>query len=120
MNKDRVRETSTTTGTSDFTLAGAVTGFATCNAAHGTQVGFLYCIEAVDGSGVPTGQWETGWGYLSGSTTLVRAKVDDGSSGAGVAVNFSAGSKIVFTTYTAKRAVGCGRLYATVANLVLP
>ena len=57
---DRVMETSTTTGASDFTLAGAVTGYISFNTAFGTGATFRYCIEAVDGDGVPTGEWEVG------------------------------------------------------------
>jgi hypothetical protein len=99
---DRVKETATTTGTGDFTLAGAVTGFRTFNAAIGLSAWFDYCIEAVDGSGVPTGEWEVGQGQLSGSTTLVRSRVW-ASSNANALVSFSAGTKYVFLTYAAQR-----------------
>lgn len=99
---DRVKETATTTGTGNFTLAGAVTGYRTFNAAQGTNAWFDYCIEAVDGSGVPSGDWEVGQGYLSASTTLVRYRVY-ASSNANALVNFSAGTKNVFLTYAAQR-----------------
>lgn len=94
---DRVKETSTTTGTGNLTLAGAVTGYQTANSAFSTNNIFDYAIEAVDGSGVPAGDWEVGEGYLSASTTLVRSNVR-ASSNSGSAVNFSAGTKNVFGT----------------------
>lgn len=115
-----MRETATTTGTGDFTLAGAVTGFVTANTQYGLNVPFDYCIEAVDANSVPTGQWETGVGYLSGTTTLVRSRVYDGSSGVGTLVNFSAGSKIVFNTIAGAQVTGLGRLQARMMGLAYP
>lgn len=93
---DRVLETSTTTGSGNFTLAGAVTGYQTFNAAFGTGSAamFFYCIVGVDAGGVPTGEWEAGRGHLSASTTLVRDTFLASSSGS--TVNFSAGTKNVF------------------------
>ena len=96
---DRCLETTTTTGTDNITTAGAVTGFRTLNAAYGTNVLIPYCIEAVDGSGVPTGDWETGKGYLSASTTFVRAVT--ASSNSNALVNFAAGTKRIFATQIA-------------------
>ena len=93
---DRVMETSTTTGTGSITLSGAVTGYRTFNAAVGTNVPIYYCIEAVDGSGNPTGDWEVGAGFLSASTTLVRGVITSSNSNA--LVNFTAGTKRVFCT----------------------
>lgn len=95
---DRVMETSTSTGASDFTLAGAVTGFITFDAAFDFNQQLRYCIEAVDGDGVPTGQWEVGKGYLSGSTTLVRDVVEASSTGS--IITFSAGTKNVFNPFS--------------------
>jgi hypothetical protein len=96
--KDRVKDTSTTTGTGYFTLSGtaATGGYQTFNAAFGLGTPFLYCI--VDST---SGLWETGTGTLSAATTLVRdAFVMDGSSGPGVLVSFTAGTKDVFCTIT--------------------
>lgn len=103
-------ETSTTTGTGDITLAGAVTGYRTFNAAIGTNVITDYCIEGVDANGIPTGEWETGEGYLSTSTTLVRLNPESGS--AAVPVSFTAGTKRVFITYLAEETEGKGRILA--------
>jgi hypothetical protein len=93
--RDRVKDTTSTTGTGNITLSGtAPTGYQSFNTAFGLGSAFLYCI--VDNT---SGLWETGTGYLSNSTTLVRdAFVFDGSSGPGVLVNFTAGSKDVFCT----------------------
>ena len=99
--RDRCLETSTTTGTGNFTLAGAVLGYRTIsNGIVDLDKSFDYCIEAVDGSGVPSGQWEVGQGHLSSSTTLVRAIPQDSSSGAFTLVNFAAGTKRVFITFS--------------------
>ena len=94
---DRVRDTSTTTGTGNFTLSGtAPTGFVDFNTAFGTAgQRFAYCIDA------GTAEWEVGVGYLSTSTTLVREEIT-ASSNAGAAVSFSAGSKTVFNTIPAR------------------
>lgn len=90
---DRVEDTTTTTGTGDLTLSGtAPTGRVTFNAAFGTGPRFGYVIQSSDES-----EWETGVGYLSASTTLVRETVSKSSNG-NVAVNFSAGTKTVFAT----------------------
>jgi hypothetical protein len=116
--KDRVRETSTTTGTSDLTTAGAVTGFITFNTAFGTNVLFDYMIEAVDANNIPTGDWEVGRGYLSAATTLVRTVPRAGS--AAVPVNFAAGTKIIVCTIAAEQVIGRGRRVATAMQLYLP
>lgn len=90
MLEDRVKETTTTTGTGNLTTAGAATNFRTFNTAFGTNRRFFYWI--VDDT---NSDWEHGVGYLSGTTTLVREKVLS-STNAGAAVNLSAGTKDVF------------------------
>lgn len=93
---DRVCETTTTTGTGNLTLAGAVTGFQSFSSAGAVSTGddFHYLIEAVDSNGIPTGSWEVGIGKMTSSTTFVRTGVLS-SSNAGSAVNFAAGTKRV-------------------------
>jgi hypothetical protein len=95
---DRVRDTTTTTGTGSITLAGsAPTGYRTFASVYATGTEHIpYAIVAVDGSGNPTGQWEVGYGTLSASTTLTRDLLVSSSTGS--AVNFSAGTKDVFVT----------------------
>jgi hypothetical protein len=95
--KDRVQETSTTTGTGTFTLAGAVTGFQSFSAIGNGNTTY-YAI--VGGS-----EWEVGVGtYTLSGTTLARNTILESSNG-GTAVNFSAGTKNVFCTYPAELSV---------------
>lgn len=110
--KDRVKETSTTTGTGTFTLAGAATGFQSFSAIGNGNTTF-YTIALVGGS-----QWEVGIGtYTSSGTTLSRDTILS-SSNSGNAVNFSAGTKDVFVTYPSERAItgGGGGIGALVVN----
>lgn len=102
---DRVKETSTTTGTGTFTLAGAVTGFQSFSAIGNANITY-YTITLQGGS-----EWEVGIGtYTSSGTTLSRTTVL-ASSNSGSLVNFSAGTKDVFCDYPAKRAVQGGEGY---------
>jgi len=96
---DRVKETSTTTGTGDFTLAGAVTDFESFNSGVGTGNTTYYAI-------VNPGQneWEVGLGTLSASTTLQRTTIIS-SSNSDAAVTFTSGTKDVFCTLPASKAV---------------
>jgi hypothetical protein len=97
---DRVKDTSTSTGTGALTLSGTPpVGFRDFNSAFGTDgQRFAYCID-----GGATGEWEVGVGYLSAATTLVREEVV-GSSNANAAVNFSAGTKTIFNTFFSRLA----------------
>jgi len=96
---DRVQETTTTTGTGTVTLLGAVTGFQSFSVIGNANTTY-YCIAGQTGS-----QWEVGIGtYTSSGTTLARTTVL-ASSNAGSLVTFSAGTKNVFVTYAAKRAL---------------
>jgi hypothetical protein len=94
--KDRVQETSATTGTGTLTLSGAVTGFQTFSSAIGNTNTTYYTIQG--GS-----EWEVGIGTV-GAETLSRDTVLE-SSNSGSLVNFSAGSKFVFCTYPAEKSV---------------
>lgn len=99
---DRVQETTTTTGTGDITLAGAVTQFKSFSSrfTSGTERAadpVYYCIKGQSGT-----EWEVGRGYLSDATTLVRLEVFE-SSNSDAAVIFSAGTKDVFCTIPAER-----------------
>jgi hypothetical protein len=85
-----VHEESTSTGTSDFTLA-AVDGkqrFSTAFSTGGTDV-FHYFISNRNAA-----EYERGTGHMSDSDTLVRDTVIE-STNANAAVNFSAGTKDV-------------------------
>lgn len=94
--KDRVKETSTTTGTGTFTLAGAAVGFETFSSSIGNGNTTWYAI--VGGS-----EWEVGLGTVAAGT-LARTTVLE-SSNADALVNFSAGTKDVFCTYPADMSV---------------
>ena len=97
--KDRVRETTTTTGTGTVTLGGAATGFQSFSVIGNGNTTF-YTIQLAN-----TNEWEVGIGtYTSSGTTLSRDTILE-SSNSGSAVNFSAGTKDVFVTYPAEKAV---------------
>ena len=94
---DRVKETSTTTGTGTFTLAGAVLGFETFSTAIGNTNTTYYSIVNEDG------EFEVGLGTV-GAGTLARTTIIS-SSNSDAAVDFSAGTKDVFCTLPASKAV---------------
>lgn len=100
--KDRVQETSTTTGTGTLTLAGAVSGYQTFSSAIGNTNTTYYAI--VGGT-----EWEVGIGTV-GAGTLTRDTILESSNG-GTAVNLSAGTKNVFCTYPAEKSVDAGKLF---------
>jgi hypothetical protein len=102
--KDRVRETTTTTGTGTITLGGAATGFQSFSVIGDSNTTF-YTIQLAN-----TNEWEVGVGtYTSSGTTLSRDTILESSNG-GSAVNFSAGTKDVFVTYPAEKAIYVGNL----------
>jgi len=95
---DRVKESTTTTGTSDFALGGAITGFQTFSASVGANNTTYYSVA--DGA-----DWEVGLGTLSNDgLTLARTTVLQ-SSNSDAKVLFAAGTKEVFVTYPADKAV---------------
>ena len=70
--KDRVKETTSTTGTGTVTLGGAVTGFEAFSAIGDSNTTY-YAIVHREGS---TPEWEVGIGtYTSSGTTLARSTV---------------------------------------------
>jgi hypothetical protein len=95
--KDRVQETSTTTGTGTLTLAGAVTQFQTFSSAVGNGNTTYYTIYNAGGT-----QWEVGLGTV-GAGTLSRDTVLS-SSNANALVSFT-GTLYVFGDYPAGKAV---------------
>ena len=94
---DRVKETSTTTGTGTFSLAGAVTGFETFSSAIGNANTTYYAIVNNNG------EFEVGLGTVAAGT-LARTTIIS-SSNSDSAVNFSAGTKNVFVTLPASKSV---------------
>jgi hypothetical protein len=97
--KDRVQQTSTTTGTSDFVLTGAVTGFQSFAAIGNTNTTYYAAVDPA------TGDWEVGTGtYSTTGPTLTRTTVYESSTG-GSKISFGAGAKNVFCVYPAERAI---------------
>ena len=100
---DRVKETSTSTSTGNFSLAGAVTGFRTFASVMATNDVCYYTIADQSGS-----NWEVGLGTFTSPSTLARTIVFS-SSNNNALVNFGAGTKDVFITYPALAAIPRGR-----------
>jgi len=95
---DRVKETTSTSGTADFVLSGASTGFQTFAAGVGANNTTYYAIA--DGA-----DYEVGLGTLSSDgLTLARTTVLQ-SSNADAKVSFASSSKQIFVTYPADKAV---------------
>jgi|SRR6056300_1362047 hypothetical protein len=97
---DRVKETSTTTGTGTIDLAGSSDTFETFVAGIGNSNITFYCI-----SHQTANEFEVGIGTVTDATpdTLSRTTIIS-SSNSDAAVNFSAGTKDVFCTYPATKA----------------
>jgi hypothetical protein len=97
---DRVKDTTTTTGTGTVTLSGtAATGFQNFSVIGNGNTTY-YTI-----AGQGTSEWEVGIGtYTSAGTTLSRTTIL-ASSNSNSAVNFSAGTKDVFVTYPAGKSI---------------
>lgn len=94
--RDRVKVTTTSTGTGAITLGAAVTGFQDFSVIGNGNTTYYTIADSV------TGAWEVGLGtYSSTGPTLTRNTVLD-SSNAGALVSFAAGSKDVFVVYPAE------------------
>lgn len=94
--KDRVKETTATTGTGTVTLAGASAGFQSFSVIGDANTTYYTLVSGSD--------WEVGIGtYTSSGTTLSRDTVLE-SSNAGSKITL-AGTSDVFCTYPAEKAV---------------
>jgi hypothetical protein len=94
---DRVKVTSTTTGTGTYTLGSASTGFQDFTVIGDGNTTYYTATDGTD--------WEVGIGtYTASGTTLSRDSILS-SSNSDAAVNWGAGDKDVFVTYPAERAV---------------
>ena len=98
---DRVKETTTTTGTGTINLGGAATGFETFVAGVGNSNTTYYCI-----AGQGTAEFEVGIGTVTDASpdTLSRTTILS-SSNSDSAVDFSAGTKDVFCTLPASKTI---------------
>lgn len=105
-----IKETTTTTGTGDITLAGAATGFVTF-ASKMTAGSFCYVPYVIRNE---AGAYEIGVGRLSASSTLQRVAVLE-SSNANALVDFGAGSKDVYCSGGAFNPAGPRHNFAATA-----
>ena len=98
---DRVKETSTTTGTGTLNLAGASVGFVTFVAGIGNSNTTYYAIHEQG-----TASFEIGIGTVTDATpdTLARTTVLNNSLGTTAKINFS-GTLDVFCTMPASKSV---------------
>ena len=99
--KDRVKETTTTTGTGTINLGGAQTNFETFVAGIGNSNTTYYAIVHRSNA-----EFEIGLGTITDASpdTLARTAIIS-SSNSDSAVDFSAGTKDVFCTMPASKAV---------------
>jgi len=112
--KDRVKESTTTTGTGNISLGGALATFDTFQTYLSNGDTTFYAI-AHTSSGVD--EWEVGLGTWNTGNTLTRTTVLAGSNSTS-AVTFSAGTKDVFMTYPASKAIVSGE-DAAFANITV-
>ena len=93
--RDRVKETTNSTGTGTYTLAGAVTGFETFASVGNSNTTYYGCSDGTD--------FEVGLGtYTSSGTTLARTTILQ-SSNSDSAVNWGSGTKTIFCTLPAEK-----------------
>ena len=97
---DRVKVTSTTTGTGAMALGAAVTGFETFAQGIGNNNTTYYCIFNQG-----TSQFEVGLGTLDGTSANLTRTTVISSSNSDAAVNFTSGTKDVFCTLPASKSV---------------
>ena len=96
--KDRIKETTTTTGTGTYTLGGAVAGFETFTSNLSNSDTTYYCCT--DGT-----DFEVGIGtFTTSGTTLSRDSILS-SSNSNNAVNWSSGTRTIFCTVPADKLV---------------
>jgi len=89
-------ETTTTSGTGNLTLAGAKSAlYKTINASVGVGPRFPYTLKDTTNN-----VWETGIGYLSASTTMVRELVLSNSSGTLAALTLGGATVDVYISAT--------------------
>jgi len=94
---DRLQETTTTTGTGTYTLAGAKSGFASFASIGDGNTTYYACSDGTD--------FEVGIGtYTASGTTLARTTILS-SSNSNNAVNWGAGDKDIFVTLPSAKSV---------------
>lgn len=96
--KDRIKETTTTTGTGTYTLAGAATGgYNTFSEIGNANKTYYACTDGTN--------WEVGLGtYTASGTTLSRDEIIE-SSNSNNAVSWGSGTKDIFVTLPSSKAL---------------
>jgi len=99
--KDRVKETTSTTGTSNFVLGGPASGYQAFSVIGANNYTYYCCFDQA------TGDWEVGYGQYTTTAggTLVRDTVLSNSAATTSKIVFGAGPKDVFLTYPAEKAI---------------
>lgn len=93
---DRIKETSTTTGTGPYNLGGASSGFKTFSSVLTDQQEFDYGVTAI---GSP--YWENGSGRYNSSTNTITRVTIHSSSNNGLAVSWGNEVKAIFISVNA-------------------
>jgi hypothetical protein len=102
--KDRVRESSTSSGTGSITLGGAFVGYQTFASAIASGSTVYYTIHNITPGN--EAEWEVGVGTFTSPSTLSRDTVFSSSAGGTTKVNFTGSSILeVFITQPAEQAV---------------
>jgi hypothetical protein len=103
--KDRVKESTITTGTGAYSMAGAAVGFQDFSVIGNANTTYYAVTDGTD--------WEVGIGtYTASGTSLSRDLIFE-SSNSGNAVNWGAGTKDIFVTLPAERAIAPTKLTVT-------
>ena len=96
---DRVKVTSTTTGTGAFALGAAATGFEDFTAIGNSNTTYYTIFNQ------GTTEWEVGLGTLDGTSANLTRTTILSSSNSDSVVTFTGGTKDVFCTLPASKAV---------------
>lgn len=107
---DRIKETTTTTGTGTYTLGGAVTAFRAFSSGFSNGQEVYYIVSDPNGA-----DWEIGVGTYS-SSTVTRNRII-ASSNSNNAVNWGAGSKFIFCDAPAETFYGLTTSLGIVNNI---
>ena len=94
---DRIKETTTTTGTGTYTLGGAATGFESFAVIGNSNTTYYCCTDGTD--------FEVGIGTYTASGTTLRRTTILQSSNSDSAVNWTSGTRDIFCTQPAEKAV---------------
>jgi hypothetical protein len=109
---DRIKETTATTGTGTYDLAGALTGYEAFSVVGDSNTTFYSCTDGTN--------WEMGVGTYTASGTLLARTTVLNSSNSDNLVDWGAGTKTVFCTLPASKIVHTDNLATAGATLFDP